>query len=397
MWKVLDIPRRLKPVLLIALTAAAHGQTGAIVREDGYWVQNVALEYAIGNAGELWITTRGPVTLHAGEAPALRVNLRKRVRAASEAEARRVFDEVRLRFDGSPRLAHVRLNVPSRSMPSPELQVAVPRAVARSVVATESGALDLRGLRGEIEVSTGGGRIHADSIDGALTARTGGGEIRIGSVAGVLRCVTGGGPVTVRRAEAETWIDTGGGEILVEEAQGPVHASTGAGNVEVRRAFAAVNVRTAGGQIRVFEARGLVTAESAGGGIQIGSARGVRLASVGGGIKLQRISGEMRVSTAVGSILAELLSGSFLGNSYLSTGSGDVTVVIPSNLAVTVQAHNDSPGRYGRIVSDFPEVRVQAAAAQARGRVVAEGAINGGGPILTIAAADGTIFLRRLK
>jgi hypothetical protein len=109
------------------------------------------------------------------------------------------------------------------------------------------------------------------------------------------------------------------------------------------------------------------------------------------------VTGELRVATAVGSILAELLSGGVIEDSFLSTGSGDVTVFIPSNLAVTVEAQNDSPGRLGRIVSDFPEIRVRNGAATSRGRVVATGAINGGGPQLVIAAANGTIFLRRQK
>ena len=135
--------------------------------------------------------------------------------------------------------------------------------------------------------------------------------------------------------------------------------------------------------------------ESSGGGIQVSAARGVRCESVGGGIRLIDVSGELKVSTAIGSILAQLLR--TIENSYLSTGSGDITVLIPSNMAVTVQAHNDSPGRFGRIISEFPEVHVQTGAASSGGRIVAAGAINGGGPLLTIAAADGTIFLRRHK
>jgi hypothetical protein len=83
--------------------------------------------------------------------------------------------------------------------------------------------------------------------------------------------------------------------------------------------------------------------------------------------------------------------------SYISTGSGDITILIPSNLAVTVRAQNHSMGRVGRIVSEFPEVRVQSASTSVPGRMVAAGAINGGGPLLTIAASDGTIFLRRQK
>jgi predicted membrane protein len=42
----------------------------------------------------------------------------------------------------------------------------------------------------------------------------------------------------------------------------------------------------------------------------------------------------------------------------LSTLAGDITVLIPSNLAVSVMATNQSGGMR-RIISDFSEVRVK--------------------------------------
>ncbi len=63
----------------------------------------------------------------------------------------------------------------------------------------------------------------------------------------------------------------------------------------------------------------------------------------------------------------------------LSTNAGDITVFIPSNLALTVQATNETGGA-GRIISDFAQVRAQTGAQPGVGPVVAEGALNGGGP-----------------
>lgn len=82
-------------------------------------------------------------------------------------------------------------------------------------------------------------------------------------------------------------------------------------------------------------------------------------------------------------------------NSILNSASGDITVVIPARLAVTIQAMNELPGKYGRIVSEFSEIRVLPVVAPVRGPVLAEGALNGGGPVLRVAATRGTIFLRR--
>jgi DUF4097 and DUF4098 domain-containing protein YvlB len=366
-----------------------------VSRENGYWVQNVSGDFPVPGALRLRVASRGPVTVRGDAGDRVRYSLRKRVRAASEQEARRVFASIQVRMLRQGPLATLELVMPARNLPLPEFEIAAPRIVQHCYVTTAGGALTFRNLDADIEAATLGGRIHADAISGALIARTGGGDIRIGAVRGLLRCVTGGGPIHVQRAGAESWLDTAGGEIFIAEAAGPVHASTGAGNIEVGRAGASVSARSSGGFIKVLEAAGMVDVESAGGGIQVGASSGVRCESVGGGIRLHGVSGELHVSTAIGSILAELLRG--VEKSYISTGSGDITIFIPSNLAVTVQAHNHSPGRVGRIVSDFPEVRVQSEAATTRGRIVASGAINGGGPVLTIAAADGTIFLRRQK
>jgi hypothetical protein len=70
----------------------------------------------------------------------------------------------------------------------------------------------------------------------------------------------------------------------------------------------------------------------------------------------------------------------------LETGNGDVTVLIPSNLGVTIRAETER----GRVVSDFPMAQRSVGM-----EVRAEGRINGGGPMLRIAGAGGTIFIKR--
>ena len=114
--------------------------------------------------------------------------------------------------------------------------------------------------------------------------------------------------------------------------------STGGGGVQVVRAGDAVLASTGGGAIDVGQARGMVTARNSGGRVQVGSAAGVHCESASGGIRLQNVSGSFQVSTAVGSILASLLAGRPLADSFLTTGSGDITVTIPSNLGVTIRA-----------------------------------------------------------
>ena len=156
------------------------------------------------------------------------------------------------------------------------------------------------------------------------------------------------------------WLETGGGEIVVHQAGGAVHAATGGGNIRIDRAAGAVLARTAGGLIQVQQAGGTVTAETSGGAIQVNSAKGVRCESAGGAIRLRNVSGAVHAMANSGSILAQLVADQPMENSLLSTNAGDITVFIPSNLALTIQATNETGGA-GRIVSDFAQIRPQAA------------------------------------
>jgi len=126
------------------------------------------------------------------------------------------------------------------------------------------------------------------------------------------------------------------------------------------------------------------------GPVQVGAAGGVHCENGSGGIRLSRIAGPMRVSTSMGSILANLAGGR-LTDSFLATGSGDITVVIPSNVGVTIRAENAMADTLRRIVSDYAVLSARRVA----DRIVAEGALNGGGPVLQISDARGTIFIRK--
>jgi hypothetical protein len=81
----------------------------------------------------------------------------------------------------------------------------------------------------------------------------------------------------------------------------------------------------------------------------------------------------------------------------LVAGSGDITVLIPSNLALSVLARNDS-GANPRIVSDFSELRVKPLIARpAYQGVTYQGSINGGGPLLSLSTASGIIWVKKSK
>lgn len=369
----------------------------SLVREGRDWVRTTTGSAACPAGGRLQIGTRAAVVVRGHAGDNIQYTLRQRIRARSESEARQMVGSLVSTVRTRTGLTTLTVLPITHGLVISELDLSVPRSVPEIVVETQSGGVDVSDLDGAVDATTWAGRVHVDRVAGTVTVKTGGGEIRIGEVGGFLRCVSGGGSILVEAAHGETWCDTVGGDIVVRKVWGPLHASTGGGNIQVQHAEESVSARSAEGLIDVARAGGPVTAETHGGSIQIGSARGASCESGAGTVRVKSISGPLRVSTGMGSILAELIPGAPLEDSFLAAGSGDITVLIPSNLAVSVRARNDSTVTYGRIVSDFPEIHVRPAEADRSRPLVAEGALNGGGPVLRITAAGGTIYLRRQK
>ncbi len=382
--------------LIPVVAAAAFGQTPSpIAQEDAYWVQICEGTVESSPGGQLRVRADGPLIMRGAGQETINYRLKKRVRVRDAAQAAALLKQISFNVRREGDLARLVVAYPVDLSASSELELRVPRSLARCVLETRLGSIEATGLDGAVDVRAAGGRIRMDDIGGSATVRTGGGEIRLGRVGGFLRCFSGGGTIHAERIGGEAFFETAGGEIYIGEARGPVHASTAGGNIRVRRAAASVTAHTSGGMIDVIEADGPVIAESASGCIRVASAKGVRLGSAGGTIQLRGVSGALLAATASGNILAEIPSNARLEDSNLTTGRGDVTVFIPSNLAVTVQAHNEGKGMLGRIVSDFPEIQVRLGRFREARPAIAEGALNGGGPQLWISATGGTIYLRR--
>lgn len=273
------------------------------------------------------------------------------------------------------------------------LEVYVPAQVKSvSVEIVGHGDIEVHEFGGSLQARTPDGDIQAYNIGGTVQAHTGGGHIQLGSVGGRVDCLTSAGSIVVASA-GEVNCQTAGGEILIKQARGPVSLSSGGGNITVEQASLNVDAYSTRGEIVVGQAGGLVTANTGGGAIRIGSSAGVRASSASGPIYLTGASGALSVSTALGSILAELLAGARLQNSSLVAASGDITVRIPSNVALSVLATNERGG-VPHIDSDFSGVRTPAM--NFSRPPLAEGSINGGGPLLMLSGSD-MIYLRRTK
>lgn len=276
-----------------------------------------------------------------------------------------------------------------------ELRISLPASLVQAFIASDQGAVAVRGMKAAIEAVTLAGNVDIRDIRGQVSARTGGGEMTFSAIAGALRSLSGGGSIRVDSVDGESALETAGGDIIVLRAGGPLRAST-SGNIQIKEAGSTVSVHTAGGLIEIGRARGMVTAENGGGSIVIGSAPSVQAQSAGGGIRLKSVSGPVRATTTSGPVFANFTRNATIATSFLSSGAGDVTVHLPSNISVTVKALNESAGWHGSIASEFPEIRASQPAS-GFGAAFAQGDLNGGGPLLMLSVSRGSIYVRRAR
>jgi DUF4097 and DUF4098 domain-containing protein YvlB len=370
-------------VALTALAAlTAFGQEN-IRYERGLWTGTFT--GTLSTSPRLRINASGPVIVDRGGGGELSYRYIVSVRAGSEEEARRLLDRYQIK---SARIAGwTNLTAPAGAQMS-RLELKSPRLVAADI-STSDGSVEVNRVDGQLTVNSVGGSLRADRVSGGCRLTTGGGNIIVGEIGEELVGTTGGGNIMVHRVRGTATLRSGGGEIVVADAGGDLDAETGGGTVRVDNADANVTASSGGGPIVVNHARGVVTARSMAGPVQVGAAAGVRIDSGSGAVRMTNVYGPMRVSTAMGSIMAALLAG--FSDSFLATGNGDITVWIPSNLGVTIRAENDLADSLRRIVSDFPALAVRMRGTQ----IVAEGPVNGGGPVLQITGTGGTIFIKR--
>jgi hypothetical protein len=367
-------------LIALLLLAPAAGLAQNVTREGNRWVTTVTGTAPA--AARLRVNSQGPVHIEGGSGREVSYTARMSVSAGSAEEARRIFDQYRIRVTSSG--GQVLFLAPGGAV-NVQLTVKTPR-LSMAGITTSDGDVEANGIEGALEVNSAAGALKCDRIRGNCNLATGGGDIQVGEVGGDLRCATAGGRITVKNAGGDAVLQTGGGDVEVGNTGGALRAETAGGAIRVTNAGGSVSATTGGGDIHVGKAGGTVTARNVAGPIDIGAAAAVRCESGSGRVQVGNITGPIHISTTVGSIVASLMGGMPFRESILETGNGDITVTIPSNLGVNVQAEAQR-----RIISDFPGLVVRMRGPQ----TVAEGPVNGGGPVLRISGMGGTVFIRR--
>jgi hypothetical protein len=184
-------------------------------------------------------------------------------------------------------------------------------------------------------------------------------------------------------ADAKVTARNGSGSIVIGAVKGAVDAANGSGGIEVDGA-ASLEAHTGSGSIHATSIGGPLSARSGSGSItvaQTGSGE-VSVSAGSGSVSITGVNGPARISTGSGGIDVE---GRPAGPWSVNAASGSVTVVLPPDAAFDVDAHSSS----GSVSSAHP---VTMMGTMERHRL--EGKVRGGGSLVRISTASGSIRIR---
>ena len=199
-----------------------------------------------------------------------------------------------------------------------------------------------------------------------LRSRTGSGSQRIEGVEGSVEVSSGSGSLVLRRAGGRVKANTGSGGITADAIGGEFEASSGSGSISATGIGGAMTVHTSSGQIEAT---------------QTGSGD-VNASSSSGSVRVRGVKGGVRASTSSGGLHIE---GQMAREWRLSTASGSVTVDVPSDQGLELDANTGS----GSIDVDFP-ITVSGTI----GKRSLRGSARGGGPLLHVRTSSGGISIQ---
>jgi len=382
--------------LSIAVALPLGAQQSKVYREGNAWIEEITGTMPIGR--EVRVNTdMGSVKVQ-GNSPNVSYAIRKRSFAPTEEAARKQFEELHISVAKTPERNFIEGRLLGRNLNrfNAEFVLQVPRELEKVRVETRSGALNLNSLTATILGTTGGGAVQLDDIAGPVTISSGGGNVEGGNLGADFTLSSGGGDVHINNISGQARVTLGGGKVYIGTVKG-LTIATGAGGIEVRKCDGDLRATTDGGNLTFGDVSGAVRAETGGGSVRLASANGrVQVSTGGGSVELYRLGQGAQVETGAGPITVEFLgTHGVTTDSSLHTAAGDVSVCLPGDMPVTVHAASDMTNGKG-ILSDFPALRINTIGGTYGPKAMsAEGALNGGGPMLRVRTTIGQISFRR--
>ena len=277
---------------------------------------------------------------------------------------------------------------------------------------SRGGDINIREIRGRIELRTKGGDIELKQLSGKITANTGGGDIQVDQSDGVLNLHTSGGDINISQSNGEFDTSIYGGDLSLVQLKGNINASLIGGNINLKSIDGdTVTCNISGGDLIAQTLNASLIGQIKGGDIDLKNIRGsIDVNTSGGDIKLEDIYGSATCSTSSGEIQGNNLFGAIKafttrGNievekAYdsslkdhsinVETSDGEITIVIPDGLPVTIDAEVMGMSSRDAITSDIPLVEKVFS-----NRIYGSGIIKNGVVPCSIKASNGHITIKK--
>ncbi len=263
----------------------------------------VEKSFAVQPGGSIQVATAGgEISVQPSTEAVVRITVRERIRADSEAEAGEILQRLNLTLEQHGNAITAAAEYPSQplgfsigSWPPVQVDfiVTVPASFAAEL-RTSGGNITVGDLTGTLRAHASGGNIRLGRMGADVDASTSGGNISVTEGRGAVRLHTSGGSLLVERAVGPADLSTSGGNIRVPLAENTVHASTSGGSIEARVDGAIkgdCELRTSGGRVEATVAKTAsftLDASTSGGHVE---AEGLTLANVEANRGRSRLSG----------------------------------------------------------------------------------------------------------
>jgi DUF4097 and DUF4098 domain-containing protein YvlB len=306
---------------------------------------------------------RGDVTLGVSTDGQLHISAHEAVHRNSDADAQRIFDELRPKVDLSSGGAVI--TVPEKDGASVDLTVQMP-AAAYVNVTDSHGDVTADGL-GSVEVNADHGDVKLDDISGDAQAHMNHGDFSAHAILGHVLVNGSGNDVTLSEVQGAASMDGEFfGDIHVEQVSGAVHYHSSRTSVDIPHLVGALTLDS--GDLNVNKASGPV-----------------QITAQAKDIELTQIAGDANIEDSDGDV--NLVAAAPLGNVQITDRTGDVVVTMPQSagFSVTGSASSDE-----EIRTDF-SLKVT----NEGGQQTIEGTVGRGGVQLQLHAEHGDLELRK--
>jgi hypothetical protein len=309
----------------------------------------------------------GTITVNESDGKALKVSVRKKIRAEKEPEADGYNTKTKPQITIADKVVTLDANTHGAGDKgvTTDMDIYVPRNTDL-VIVSRSGANTVNGLNGTVEITHHHGEVNINDHTGNVVLNLEQSAARAEHVKG---------DITIQgRAN----------EVDLEDVDGAVHLN-GEFQESVRlvRVSKTVSFHSSRTEMEFARLDGRLDLDS--GDLRADSLSGpMRLTTRSKDISLEGLSGDLRLEDQNGSVEVGLHQP---GNIQIDNRKGDVQVSIPPNTPIKVEART----REGDIQSDFEEIKVESNDKQSS----ANGSIGTNGPKLVVNCDKGDIEIRK--